>query len=59
MPAAVYLFSLCTFAFGLSEFVVAGLVVLESGIASLGDADSATRGSRSSIELNSAANSCQ
>ncbi|WYX49904.1 MFS transporter [Achromobacter xylosoxidans] len=26
MPAAVYLFSLCTFAFGLSEFVVAGLV---------------------------------
>lgn len=26
MPAAVYIFSLCTFAFGLSEFVVAGLV---------------------------------
>ncbi len=26
MPAAVYMFSLCTFAFGLSEFVVAGLV---------------------------------
>jgi predicted MFS family arabinose efflux permease len=26
MPVAVYLFSVCTFAFGLSEFVVAGLV---------------------------------
>jgi predicted MFS family arabinose efflux permease len=26
MPAAIYVFSLCTFAFGLSEFVVAGLV---------------------------------
>lgn len=26
MPIAVYLFSVCTFAFGLSEFVVAGLV---------------------------------
>lgn len=26
MPVAVYVFSLCTFAFGLSEFVVAGLV---------------------------------
>ncbi|MEI4483413.1 MULTISPECIES: MFS transporter [unclassified Phyllobacterium] len=26
MPLAVYMFSLCTFAFGLSEFVVAGLV---------------------------------
>jgi predicted MFS family arabinose efflux permease len=26
MPSAIYIFSLCTFAFGLSEFVVAGLV---------------------------------
>ncbi|WMD21880.1 MFS transporter [Achromobacter seleniivolatilans] len=26
MPIAVYIFSICTFAFGLSEFVVAGLV---------------------------------
>lgn len=26
MPTAVYIFSVCTFAFGLSEFVVAGLV---------------------------------
>ncbi|MCS4296208.1 putative MFS family arabinose efflux permease [Comamonas sp. BIGb0152] len=26
MPAAIYVFSLCTFAFGLSEFVVAGLL---------------------------------
>ncbi len=26
MPAAIYIFSVCTFAFGLSEFVVAGLV---------------------------------
>ncbi|WP_454674261.1 MFS transporter [Achromobacter pestifer] len=26
MPVAVYIFSICTFAFGLSEFVVAGLV---------------------------------
>lgn len=26
MPVAIYIFSLCTFAFGLSEFVVAGLV---------------------------------
>lgn len=26
MPAVIYLFSLCTFAFGLSEFVLAGLV---------------------------------
>lgn len=27
MPAAIYVFSLCAFAFGLSEFVVAGLVI--------------------------------
>ena len=26
MPAVIYIFSLCTFTFGLSEFVVAGLV---------------------------------
>lgn len=36
MPAAIYIFSLCTFAFGLSEFVVAGLV---STIAADLDAD--------------------
>lgn len=27
MPAAIYVFSLCAFAFGLSEFVVAGLLI--------------------------------
>lgn len=43
MPVAIYVFSLCTFAFGLSEFVVAGLVSaiavdLESQIAAVGTA---------------------
>lgn len=43
MPVAIYVFSLCTFAFGLSEFVVAGLVLaiavdLESQIAAVGTA---------------------
>ncbi|WP_095081089.1 MFS transporter [Pseudomonas sp. Irchel s3h17] len=43
MPAAIYVFSLCTFAFGLSEFVVAGLVSaiaadLDSKIAAVGTA---------------------
>lgn len=43
MPAAIYVFSLCTFAFGLSEFVVAGLVSamaidLDASIATVGTA---------------------
>ena len=43
MPAAIYVFSLCTFAFGLSEFVVAGLVSaialdLEARVAAAGTA---------------------
>jgi len=43
MPVAIYVFSLCTFAFGLSEFVVAGLVSaiavdLDSQIAAVGTA---------------------
>lgn len=43
MPAAIYVFSLCTFAFGLSEFVVAGLLSamatdLHAQIASVGTA---------------------
>lgn len=43
MPVAIVIFSLCTFAFGLSEFVVAGLVVaiaqdLQSGVAAAGTA---------------------
>ena len=43
MPVAIYIFSLCTFAFGLSEFVVAGLVTaiaadLQTQIAAAGGA---------------------
>lgn len=43
MPAVIYVFSLCAFAFGLSEFVVAGLVTsmadgLDASIASVGTA---------------------
>lgn len=43
MPVAIYIFSLCTFAFGLSEFVVAGLVSaiavdLDARIAAVGTA---------------------
>lgn len=43
MPLAIYIFSLCTFAFGLSEFVVAGLVSamaqdLQSPVAAVGTA---------------------
>lgn len=43
MPVAIYVFSLCTFAFGLSEFVVAGLVSaiavdLDAKIAAVGTA---------------------
>lgn len=43
MPAAIYVFSLCTFAFGLSEFVVAGLLSaiatdLRAQIAAVGSA---------------------
>ncbi|MDQ2184623.1 MFS transporter [Alcaligenaceae bacterium A4P071] len=43
MPVAIYVFSLCTFAFGLSEFVVAGLVSamasdLDASIAAAGTA---------------------
>ena len=43
MPAAIYVFSLCAFAFGLSEFVVAGLVTtiaddLHAPIATVGTA---------------------
>lgn len=43
MPLAIYVFSLCTFAFGLSEFVVAGLVSamagdLSSSVAAVGAA---------------------
>jgi len=43
MPVAIYVFSLCTFAFGLSEFVVAGLVSamandLDASIATVGTA---------------------
>lgn len=43
MPAAIYVFSLCAFAFGLSEFVVAGLVTtiaddLDANIATVGTA---------------------
>ena len=43
MPAVIYVFSLCAFAFGLSEFVVAGLVTamadeLDASIAGVGTA---------------------
>ncbi|WP_269791819.1 MFS transporter [Stenotrophomonas sp. Iso1] len=43
MPAAIYVFSLCAFAFGLSEFVVAGLLIsiandLDAQIAIVGTA---------------------
>ncbi len=43
MPAVIYIFSLCTFTFGLSEFVVAGLVSsisldLQQSIAKVGSA---------------------
>lgn len=43
MPAVIYIFSLCTFTFGLSEFVVAGLVSaistdLQQSVAEVGSA---------------------